>query len=89
MLSVFKQTQKEWSYVFYICAVVFGIGAIVFWVFCQSHLQPWAVMQEANKMEKLNDTSKAKDNETFIDDDQNANSVMTSVTSSKSSLAKF
>jgi hypothetical protein len=32
--------------VFIICAIVYLIGAVVFWIFCQSDLQPWAKIEE-------------------------------------------
>lgn len=53
---VLKQTQREWSYVFIICAVVYLIGTLVFCIFCQSTLQNWAVVN-AHKLEPVESKS--------------------------------
>ena len=61
-----KQTQKEWSIVFIISAIIFGIGAVVFCVFCQSHLQQWAVVEEHN-MEKVDDKTEETTSVTYLE----------------------
>jgi hypothetical protein len=43
-----KQTQAEWQVVFYICAVIYFVGAVIYWFFCQTELQSWAVAVHTN-----------------------------------------
>ncbi|CAF0884850.1 unnamed protein product, partial [Brachionus calyciflorus] len=39
------QTQQEWQIVFVICAIIYFIGAAVFWFFADSHIQSWALVE--------------------------------------------
>lgn len=47
-----NQTQKEWQIVFFITAAVYFVGALIFWVFGNSHMQPWAVGAKRGENEK-------------------------------------
>lgn len=38
----FQKTQEEWRLVFYICAGIALLGAIVFGLFAQTDEEPWA-----------------------------------------------
>ncbi|KAG4080740.1 hypothetical protein HA402_005920 [Bradysia odoriphaga] len=37
-----NKTAEEWRIVFYITAIVYGIGTVVYWFWCSGELQPWA-----------------------------------------------
>ena len=58
LYKIFKQKQKEWQIVFIICAVIYFLGAVVFWLFCESELQPWAKYNKEKNEKKLELTGK-------------------------------
>lgn len=45
---------------FIICAIVYLCGMLVFCIFCQSHLQQWAIVQ-TQKLENLDDSKAVGD----------------------------
>jgi MFS transporter, ACS family, solute carrier family 17 (sodium-dependent inorganic phosphate cotransporter), other len=42
------QSEGEWQIVFYIAAGIYLFGCIVYWIWCQASVQPWAVQSEIN-----------------------------------------
>ena len=36
------QTKDEWQIVFYLAAGIYGVGALVYFLFASGELQPWA-----------------------------------------------
>ncbi|CAF0884868.1 unnamed protein product [Brachionus calyciflorus] len=53
-----NRTQAEWQIVFIICACIYCVGALVYWIFCESEIQPWAVI----KNDDDDDVNKKKEN---------------------------
>ncbi len=37
------QTQNEWKIVFYVSAAITFLGGVVYVIFCNANLQPWAM----------------------------------------------
>lgn len=53
------QTAEEWRMVFYITAIIYAIGTVVYWFWCSGELQPWA-----KESLKKDDSKTTSDNKT-------------------------
>lgn len=70
-----KETRGQWNIVFIICAVMYVMSAVIFVIFADSDLQPWAIGEDTssasdtlfeNKVAPLKPNDVEESNETRI-----------------------
>lgn len=55
------QSAEEWKTVFYIAAAIYLFGGVIYWIWVQGTVQPWAIFSE-----KSTDLPKPADNAQFV-----------------------
>ena len=62
---MYLKSQDEWRIIFYISGAIYILGCIVYWIWCEGTVQPWAVQTSKAEDEKKSTQNHAYTNQSL------------------------